>query len=229
MKDIIEPDTTTELKTNGADTAVGSRPVTHPRGTSSRSHRIDEHVTGIVSSIGVKVRHLRKSQRLSLQQLAVKADVSAAAIHKVERSDMVPTVTTLLKIATALDCPVGYFIGDDRLADPVSYTAAGHREDVFTPHAGLHLAGISGPYSPFHGAAALATVEPGANSGSKPLTHPGEELIYIVSGAMTFNIAGTDYLLHRGDSLHFLGDQPHSWANVRTTPARALWYALRDS
>ncbi|WP_186525981.1 helix-turn-helix domain-containing protein [Leekyejoonella antrihumi] len=200
----------------------------HSRG-SSHATRIDDHVTGIVGSIGAKVRHLRKSQRLSLQQLAVKADVSAAAIHKVERSDMVPTVTTLLKIAAALDCSVGYFIGDDRLSDPVAFTPAAHREDVFTPHTGLHLAGISGPYSPFHSAAAMATVEPGADSGGKLLAHPGEELVFVVSGGLTFDIGGSEYVLRRGDSLHFLGDQPHHWANVRKTSARAVWYVLRDS
>ncbi len=201
------------------------------RSHTSTSHgaRIDEHVTGIVSSIGDKVRYLRKNQRLSLQQLAAKADVSAAAIHKVERNDMVPTVTTLLKIAAALDCPVGHFIGDDRLADPVAFTPASDRADVFTPHAGLHLAGISGPYAPFHGAAAVATIEPGADSGDKLLVHPGEELVYVLSGGMVFDIAGVRYELRRGDSLHFLGDQPHHWANERKTESRAIWYVLRDS
>ena len=71
--------------------------------SSASSVRIEEHVDGIVSSIGPKVKKLRQEQRLSLQQLAIKAEVSAAAIHKIERNDMVPTITTLLKIATALD------------------------------------------------------------------------------------------------------------------------------
>lgn len=199
------------------------------RASTSHTVRMDDHVTTIVDSIGAKVRHLRKDQHLSLQQLASKADVSAAAIHKVERSDMVPTVTTLLKIATALGCPVGYFIGDERLADPVAFTPANARQDVFTPHTGLRLAGISGPYAPFHGAAAVASIEPGANSGDKPLIHPGEELVYMLSGSMTFQIAGKSYQLRRGDSLHFLGDQPHRWENDHQGQARAIWYVLRDA
>ena len=74
----------------------------------TRGVRVEEHVEGIVSSIGPKLKKLRQEQRLSLQQLASKAEVSAAAIHKIERNDMVPTITTLLKIATALDHPVTY-------------------------------------------------------------------------------------------------------------------------
>ena len=147
--------------------------------TTSNAVRIEEHVDGIVSSIGPKVKNLRREQRLSLQQLAVKADVSAAAIHKIERNDMVPTITTLLKIATALDRPVTYFVelGDGQ-PEPVAFTPASARPAVFTPHAGLTLEGVSGPYAPFRSAAAVATVAPGADSGDRPLVHAGEELVY---------------------------------------------------
>jgi transcriptional regulator with XRE-family HTH domain len=195
-----------------------------------RAIRIEEHVDGIVSSIGPKLKQLRQEQRLSLQQLAVKADVSAAAIHKIERNGMVPTITTLLKIATALDRPVSYFIdNDDAPPEPVAFTRAANRPAVFTPHAGLHLAGVSGPYTPFRSAAAVATLDPGANSGSKDLVHPGEELVFVTEGSVSFDIAGTRYKVGRGDALHFIGEQPHHWANEGKTPARALWIALRDS
>ena len=191
--------------------------------------RAGEQVNGIVSSIGPKLRQLRQQQRLSLQQLAVKADVSAAAIHKIERNDMVPTITTLLKIAAALEQPVGYFIDHDE--DPpelATMTTADGRAQVFTPHRGLHLAGISGPYAQFRGAAAVATVDPGASSGGKLLTHPGEELVHVTEGAMVVDIAGKRFDLAAGDSLHFVGDQPHHWANEGAVPARAIWFALRD-
>jgi len=192
--------------------------------------RLDEHVGGIVSSIGPRLKHLRQERHFSLQQLAARAEVSAAAIHKIERNDMVPTITTLLKIATALDRPVSYFVdSDEGPRDPVAFTAASHRPAVYTPHAGLSLAGVSGPYAPFRSAAAVATVEVGANSGDKPLIHPGEELVFVLEGELTFDISGTRYRLGRGDALHFVGDQDHHWANEGKTRARAVWVALRDS
>jgi transcriptional regulator with XRE-family HTH domain len=201
-----------------------------PSSKPARALRIEEHVDGIVSTIGPKLKQLRQEQRLSLQQLAVKADVSAAAIHKIERNDMVPTITTLLKIATALDRPVSYFIdSDEGPPDPVAFTRAADRPEVFTPHAGLHLAGVSGPYTPFRSAAAFATLDPGANSGTKALVHPGEELVFVLEGSVAFDIAGTRYKLGRGDALHFIGERPHHWANEGKTIARALWIALRDS
>jgi transcriptional regulator with XRE-family HTH domain len=175
------------------------------------------------------VKKLRQEQRLSLQQLAIKAEVSAAAIHKIERNDMVPTITTLLKIATALDRAVTYFVEDDSNPEPVAFTPAEDRPAVFTPHEGLTLEGVSGPYSPFRSAAAVATVSPGANSGSKPLVHAGEELVFTLEGRLVFEIAGVRHEVGAGDALHFMGDQPHHWANEESEPARALWIALRDS
>jgi DNA-binding XRE family transcriptional regulator len=199
------------------------------RHSPASSVRIEEHVDGIVSSIGPKVKKLRQEQRLSLQQLAIKAEVSAAAIHKIERNDMVPTITTLLKIATALDRAVTYFVEDESNPEPVAFTPAGARPAVFTPHEGLTLEGVSGPYAPFRSAAAVATVSPGANSGSKPLVHAGEELVFTLEGRLVFEIAGARHEVGAGDALHFMGDQPHHWANEESKPARALWVALRDS
>src|SRR5690606_37156492 len=128
---------------------------------------------------------LRQEQRLSLQQLASKAEVSAAAIHKIERNDMVPTITTLLKIAAALNHPVTCFVEQDESPpEPVAFTPKDDRPAVFTPHKGLTLAGVSGPYSPFRSAAAVATVDKRANSGSKPLVHGGEELVFGLEGTL---------------------------------------------
>lgn len=204
--------------------------MTETKRTATASARIGEHVDEIVGSLGPKVKKRRQDQRLSLQQLADKAEVSAAAIHKIERNDMVPTITTLLKIAKALGHPVTYFIEqDDGQPEPVAFTPASDRPTLFTPHEGLTLAGVSGPYTPFRSAAALATVEPGADSGDKPLIHAGEELVFTLEGSLTFDIAGTRYEVGPGDALHFMGDQPHHWANERKSPVRALWVALRDS
>ncbi len=100
---------------------------------------------------------------------------------------------------------------------------------MFTPHEGLTLAGVSGPYTPFRSAAAFATVEPAADSGDKALIHAGEELVFTLEGTLTFDIAGTRYEVGPGDALHFMGDQPHHWANEGTSPVRAIWVALRDS
>lgn len=183
----------------------------------------------IVSSIGPKLRELRSQRGLSLQQLAERADVSAAAIHKIERNGMVPTITTLLKLAGALNRPVSYFVEEEQPLSPVSFVAADGRRAVYTSHTGIDLAGLSGPYGRFFLAGALATIEPGASSGERPMEHPGEELVFVLDGIFEMDVDGKTYPLTDGDALHFRTDRPHRWRNPSKRVTRAVWLALRPA
>jgi transcriptional regulator with XRE-family HTH domain len=187
---------------------------------------VSEVLSRIVHGIGPKVRSLRKQAGLSLQQLAEQADVSAAAIHKIEQSGMVPTITTLLKVAGALGKPVAYFV-EEEASEPTVHTPDGEQRPIYTSHTGIDLAGITGTYGQFNIAGARATVEPGASSGAKPLEHPGEELVYVLEGELEFTVAGKPFTLGPGDALHFRTVQPHSWRNPGSVPTVALWMALR--
>lgn len=182
----------------------------------------------IVGSIGLKVFSLRKRMGLSLQQLGERSDVSAAAIHKIEQGGMVPTITTLLKIAGALGRPVSYFVEEDVGHDDVAVlTPASEDRPVYTSHKGIALSSIAGPYGRYLLAGARATVEPDATSGRKPMQHPGEELVHVTSGLLEFTVTGQSYQVEAGSTLHFRGDQPHTWRNPGTTEAHAVWMALR--
>ena len=183
----------------------------------------------IVNGVGQRIALLRNAQGLSLHQLATRSDVSAAAIHKIERSSMVPTVTTLLKLGAALGVSVSYLLQEDEAtSEPVQFTSANEREEVYTPHKGLSLEGITGSYRHFKMAAAVAHMASGATSGRNLLKHPGEELVHVLSGEVSFKVGGRDFRLKAGDSLHFSGDLPHHWENVTSKPANLIWFVLRN-
>ena len=211
---------TREVATDSGDGSAVGRP--------NQAH--GENLNAVVNSIGPKVRRLRKQWNLSLQQLADRSDVSTAAIHKVEQGTMVPTITTLLKLAAAFEQPVSYFVDEERESPSyVVFTPASERRSIYTPHRGLTLGGISGPYGQYYVATAIAEVEPGADSGESPLRHAGEELIHILSGRLHVDVADHTFQLRRGDSIHFRTDYEHRWRNPTKNPARAVWTALRPS
>lgn len=185
-------------------------------------------IDDVIASIGTKVRQLRRQKNLSLQQLAERSGMSAAAIHKIERNGMVPTITTLMKVAAALNRSVAYFV-EEESAEAAVLVRSSERKPVYTSKEHLELAGISGPYGRFFMAGAIATVEPGADSGPKPMEHPGEELVYLLDGMMHITVDGEVHQLRRGDSLHFRTDRPHSWSNPGARPAKAVWMALRSN
>ena len=186
----------------------------------------------IVGAIGPKVREARQQLGLSLQQLAARSEVSAAAIHKVERGDMVPTITTLLKLTTALGQPIAHFVDDvarpapvarlvratDRLRPPSDWAPAAE---------GVEASALAVPDERLRGAAVHAVIAPGGSSGDTRHLRPGEELVLVLDGELLVEVAGESYRLAAGDSLHYPTDRSHTWHNPGTEQARVVWWLLR--
>jgi transcriptional regulator with XRE-family HTH domain len=185
-------------------------------------------VTTVVSGIGPRLRALRSRHGLSLQQLADRSDVSPAAIHKVEQGTMVPTITTLLKLAAAFQVPVAHFI-DEAAAptSPVAYTPAKQRRVTTSPDGEVVVGRITAESGPFDLDASVTEVSAGARSQeqSRPA---GESLVHVVSGTLELTVGGQAYRLTAGDSLHFRSEASHTWRNPTSRSTKVLWASLPD-
>ncbi|MEA2217987.1 MAG: hypothetical protein QOJ35_613 [Solirubrobacteraceae bacterium] len=180
-----------------------------------------------VSALGAKLALARAERGWSLAELARRAGVSTASVHKIEKSGMTPTIATLMKIASALGTSVSAFIDED-VAVPAAIVVRGdERARLYTSKTGIALDNVSGRYGRYRLAGAEARLEPLASSGPDPMRHPGEELIYLLEGAMRVTVDGDVTELGPGDSIHFRTDRPHAWANPSERPARALWFMVR--
>lgn len=182
-----------------------------------------------VSGIGAKLAAARAERGWSLQELARRASLSPAAVHKIEKSGITPTIATLMKVAAALGKSVGHFIEESDPLRAVMLIRGDSRAQLFTSKEGLTLSSISGRYGPFFLAGAEATVEPGADSGPEPMSHPGEELVFLLEGRMRFTIDDDEHDLEPGDSIHFRTIHRHAWCNPGDEPARAVWLTIRAS
>jgi transcriptional regulator with XRE-family HTH domain len=182
-----------------------------------------------VSEIGSKVAQARAERGWSLAQLAQRAGLSAGAVHKIEKNGMTPTIASLMKIAAALGKSVGHFVEEADSGRPATVVRHAERAPVFTSKQGLVLENVSGRYGPFLLAGAEARVEPRADSGPEPMSHPGEELVVMLEGRMRFTIDGEPYDVEAGDSIHFRTVRAHSWCNPTDREARALWLVIRSS
>jgi quercetin dioxygenase-like cupin family protein len=58
---------------------------------------------------------------------------------------------------------------------------------------------------------------------SETVQHSGEEIIFVLEGEILQMVDGQSFLLRTGDSMHYLGQQPHSYSNPGDGPARLLW------
>ena len=181
-------------------------------------------IDSIISKLGEKIKTLRTEKGLSLKNLSNKSGISAAAIHKIESNGIIPTITTMMKIADAIGKKVSYFIEEEKKDNDVVFVPARNREPILTFKKGLDLQGISAKkYGDFIMTAAYAMVEVGASSGRKSMKHRGEELIYCIQGKVEFHVKDKTYLLTQGDSLHFRTQLEHKWKNVGNIQAKLVW------
>jgi len=68
-------------------------------------------VTDRLSEFGLQIRILREKQQLTLEALAKRAGMDAAALGLIERGERNPTLLTLYKIAEGLRVPVQDLFG----------------------------------------------------------------------------------------------------------------------
>lgn len=204
--------------------STASQPTPAPeRGPSAPS---ESAVAAVVSGIGPRLRTLRSDHGLSLQQLADRSGVSPAAIHKVEQAAMVPTITTLLKLAAAFQVPVGHFI-DESDETPVVFTAAKERQKTTSPAGDLVTGAISAASGSFELDAAVLEIAPGADHADDLGGAAGETLVHVVSGTLELRVGDQDYRMTAGDSLHFRAERAHAWRNPSTrVTAKAVWVSL---
>jgi len=178
----------------------------------------------IISKLGEKIKYLRTEKSLSLKDLSGRSGISAAAIHKIESNGIIPTITTMMKIADALGRDVNHFIEQAKEDKDVVFVSAKEREPILTFKKGLELSGISAKkYGDFIMTAAYAILEVGASSGKKPMKHKGEELVYCLQGKVEFQMKAETYILGPGDSLNFRTQLDHKWKNVGDKKAKLIW------
>jgi transcriptional regulator with XRE-family HTH domain len=171
------------------------------------------------SIVGQRIRELRTKRGLSLRALAKLSQLSTNAISLIERGENSPTVSSLHSLAAALDVPITAFFeqhGDGQVVHlkndqrPASETAGVRMENLGSGMPNQQI-------EPF-----LMTIEPGGSSTSSPITHAGEEFVYVLRGALLCTIMKREYNLEEGDSLLFLASQPHVYQNQTLEAAQIL-------
>lgn len=169
--------------------------------------------------LGALVRKRRKQLGMTLQGLSDAAGVSIGYVSQIERDLAQPTLGTLAQVAEGLDVGLEYFIKSHKPTDAITRSET---RAVFS------LAGSSISYE------ALSNDYPGSEMSSyimhvpagyesEVVSHEGEELIYILDGQIEQTLDGQSFTMKAGDSLHYSGERPHSWANRLDRPARILW------
>lgn len=178
-------------------------------------------VKDVVGRIGKKIKDLRKENGLSTKELSKKSGISTAGINKIERGQIFPTITTLMKIANALDRKVSFFIEEESWDDR-GFIRNGERKQFHNPSSKIIFENIAARLRNCSIDAGFSIIEPGGSSGPGYMTHLGEELIYCVKGKIDYFLEEQKYILRPGDCLHFKSSIPHRWKNNTKSASKIL-------
>jgi DNA-binding XRE family transcriptional regulator len=172
------------------------------------------------STVGFRLRELRKQQGLSLRALAEKSGLSANTISLIENGKTSPSVDTLQQISLSLNVPITTFFEQQSLPESVIFTKNESRKGVNFSR------GIVEEMGTGVGSEGLQPIKvslaPQTNNGPQPLTHEGSEFVFCLSGRVEYQVMETSYTLEPGDSLLFSSKIPHSWHNPLDTSSEVI-------
>jgi transcriptional regulator with XRE-family HTH domain len=171
--------------------------------------------------LGRKIKLARTSKGMRLRELAEHTDLSQGLLSKLENDKAIPSLTSLHRIAAALDTNVSWFFSGDACHGQI-VIRKGERPTIrskselatienIVPHGNGHLL-----------QALILTIEPGGSSeGARE--HIGEEAGYIIAGDFELILDGTSYRLSAGDSFNFRSERPHAYRNPGKRQTKLIW------
>lgn len=182
--------------------------------------------------IGKNIQKIRIQSTISQERLAELSGLTKGYISKIEKSDKAPPLSTLSKIAHALNVDITFLMAENlELPEDVNLCVVRNGE-------GKKIS--SSTLGGYH-YEALAYKKTGKNMEPFILMpafdekaifiHDGEEFMYTLEGIHEFIYNNKKYILHEGDSVYFDSRIPHTGRSISKKRAKilAVMYSYKRS
>lgn len=157
-------------------------------------------------SFGSELRKVRKSKKMTLQELSERSDLSISFLSQVERGLRTLTFTSLNKISDALEVDVNFFFGDSNSNVKKRTTNSSVSGETFS-YTSLVGKMENPDFIP-------AVIELKANESQQvPYRHVGQEFVYVLSGQLEVELDGKKETLYANESIHIDSSIAHHWYN----------------
>ena len=161
--------------------------------------------------VGSKIKGIRESKNLSIEEIAESSGLSVDQINSIENDQNLPSLGPLIKIARALGVRLGTFMDDNDALGPVVCRAEDREKDSSISFSnGATDARKHMEYHPLaqqkagrHMEPFVIDINPTENLDYKLSAHEGEEFIYVMDGEVEIEYGKEKYLLKEGDSIFY--------------------------
>jgi transcriptional regulator with XRE-family HTH domain len=171
--------------------------------------------------IGSRIKERRLQRKLNMKQLADRVECTASLISQLERGKTDPSISTLKKIARALDVNIVDFFMSAHNEDQV-VTRVSERVDMQLRRWDAKIQSLvksvdNKKMQPFY-----TVVKPGGGSHGV-YTHEGEEFGIVLQGEIELIVDGKAYIVGENESFYFSSQIPHNWNNRSDRDAALIW------
>ncbi|PVW05320.1 XRE family transcriptional regulator [Microbacterium sp. Gd 4-13] len=171
--------------------------------------------------LGAHIRLLRHARAMTLVQLADATDLSHPFLSQLERGLAQPSLSTLRRVAVALETSPIELIAAADAPDEKAAEVEVHRSDERLVDDGFAAAPAR---TLAHGTRPMHPLEVvGENvSAGEAYVHAEDEFVYVLAGAVRVDLAGEIQTLGRGDSVYYRGGVAHRWWSATGEAYRLL-------
>ena len=175
-----------------------------------------------VSSIGGRIRNLRREKGLTLKNLADHVNVTASLISQLERGIVNPSVSLLKQISDYLGVTIASLLeSDERETRNYPLLHSGERKTLVTE--GNTKFQLLSQFYNLNCEFVLNEWQPGASTGKNQYTHEGFECGFVLKGKLKIELGEQVYILKSGDSMTFPSTVPHLVCNPTKKVTIAVW------
>jgi transcriptional regulator with XRE-family HTH domain len=170
--------------------------------------------------LGNRIRIARKSQEMTLAEVAEQVGVTRSFLSQVERGVVNPSVTTLRRVAQVLRVPLFILLAEDEFSTN-ALVKESERRTIVLPHTSLTYQLLS-PDLNRKIEMVYSKIEVGCVSCEEPVSHPGEECVLMLKGKVRIEVGSEVFIVDEGDSLYFDCGQPHRLTNIGDVTAEMV-------
>jgi transcriptional regulator with XRE-family HTH domain len=161
--------------------------------------------------IGCKIKELREYKGYSIREFAKLCELSPSLVSQVERDIASPSLSSLVKMAEVLGCPVGYFFGEQEAGQVI--VRQGDRRKLVLPDHTLTYELATPSESDGEVRMLIVTLEPGQYSSDRKISHQDKEICFVLEGEVKVEFEQISHLLTQGDTITFDSQDPHRFFN----------------
>lgn len=171
--------------------------------------------------VAESLRHHRKIQQLSLDDLAQKSGVSRAALSQIEGARTNPTLAVLWKIAVGLGMPFQQLLGTQAGSGP-KILRAGDSPPLRSANGQMESRLLSPGGAPPGLEVYELRLSPRGSYQSEAHSKGTTETLVVLTGALRMTVGDESYELATGDTIFFNADVTHTYESRSSHPTRCL-------